>query len=271
MGNVLTGIGSLAGAAGDIASIFKKPKASPDSQLSLEAAKLHAPFTGLISTPQYQFGGGVLTRRNNDFLTGQRRLRSDIQGLRSQIAPGFGKLTQTGVNAIRQRAAEAAGNLRSNLAQRGLLGASFASDAQGRVDREFSQLEQEFRAQSFQAELEATSQLIDQEQQSLTAQVNQELTEFGLVSSFLTSVNQAQVTQADIAKQLAEEGLLSKYGQPGARPPVAAKPKPAATPTQQATIRPVFGGGGMRRAQTSFQGAAAPAVRSGPFQRGRNA
>jgi hypothetical protein len=222
MGNTLAGIGSAVGAAGDIYSIFNKPKASPESQLSLEAAKLHAPFTGLISTPTYNFGGGVLTRRNNDFLNGQRRLRSDIQGLRAQVKPGFGQLTQTGVNAIRQRAAEAAGNLRSNLASRGLLGASFASDAQGRVDQEFGQLEQQFRAQAFQEEMAANHDLIDQEQQSLTAQVNQELTELGVATSFLSGVNQAAVTQADIAKQLTEENLLKKYGAPGAKPPSGA-------------------------------------------------
>lgn len=227
-------VGDIIGGVGDIIGATKKNK-----QPQQEA------FRGLITTPAFNFGGGVLTRRNQDFLQGQRNLRGRLQGLqgevaglRGQVAPGFSKLTRTGVDAIRQRAAESAGNLRANLARRGLLGASFASDAQSRVDQEFMRLEDEFRAQAFRDELAATQQLfeqqaslIDQEQNSLIAQAQQELAELGIATSFLQSVNQAAVTQADIAKQIAEEQLLAGYPSPeaiasGAVPPAAA-PAPA--------------------------------------------
>lgn len=224
IGSVLGGVGSFVGAAGDIYGAFQdQPKPVFDTQ--------HAPYKGLITTPGYAFGGGSLLTRNNDFVQGQRRLRDVYSGLRAQVAPGFGQLTQTGVNAIRQQAASAAGNLRGQLAQRGLSGASFADDALNRVGLEYSQAESQFRAQAFQQEMDATNQLLDRENASLLEQATQQLSELGVATQFLGSVNQVATGQAQAQAALAQEQLQTKYFGPP-------QPAPAATPAPAPAVAP---------------------------------
>ena len=116
--NVATGIGNLAGAAGSIYGAFQDP-ANPYKGYP------RSPFTGVIGTPAYSFGGGQLQSTNQDFLQGQRQQRDLIGNLQSQVEPGYGKLTTAGVNAIRQQGAQASGNLRAQLFE-GLSGDLFA-------------------------------------------------------------------------------------------------------------------------------------------------
>lgn len=210
MGSYLSGAADLAGAAGDIYSIFRKPPGQGTDPANYG-------FRGLISTPGYNFGGGVLTRREGPAAAraGLQGVQSKIQGLQGEVRPGFGRLTESGVQAIRQRAAEASGNLRANLARRGLAGASFANDLQTRLDAEYSQIENQFRAQAFQEELAASTALIDQEFNTVNAMLQQDFGELGLASGFLSGVKQAAVTQKEIANQIAEEKALSKYAVPG--------------------------------------------------------
>ena len=220
---ILGGLQVGAGIATDIAGLFgsnNKPAGS--------SAK---PYKDLIVTPGYTFGGGTLTRRNNDFLSGQRRLRDLTGTLQAQVKPGYGQLTETGVNAIRNRAAQESGNLRAQLAQRGLLGASFANDALARTSMDYGQLESEFRAQAFQNEMAASNALIDRTQQSLAAQAAQELSELGTSTSFLQTVNQVAVTQKEIEQKLKEMELVEKFSEPNSATPVAPAAAPAATPT----------------------------------------
>ena len=208
MSSTLTGIGNLVGAAG---SVYSALQPAPNPYKGAPGT----PFKGIVSTPQYSLGGGTLVRKNQDFLQGQRRIRDLIGTSLAEVRPGFGKLTETGVNAIRQRAAEAAGNLRSQLGRRGLLGASFAGDAEQRVANEYAAAESEFRAQAFQQELQATNELLDREQASLTIQSTQELQELGVAAEFLGHVNQAATTQKQLLAQLKQEELMQKYGQGG--------------------------------------------------------
>ena len=208
MSQTLTGIGNLVGAAG---SVYSALQPAPNPYKGAPGT----PFKGILSTPQYSLGGGTLVRKNNDFLSGQRRIRELTgQGL-AEVRPGFGRLTETGVNAIRQRAAEAAGSLRAQLGRRGLLGASFADDSLTRVGAEYQQAENEFRAQAFQQEMQATNELLDREQASLTIQSTQELQELGVTAEFLGHVNQAVTTQKQLLAQLKQEELMQKYGQGG--------------------------------------------------------
>lgn len=228
-GSILGGVGSLVGAAGDIYGSFQDaPKPVFDTQ--------HAPFKGLITTPGYAFGGGSLLTRNNDFVQGQRRLRDLYSGLRAEVRPGFGRLTESGVNAIRQQAAQAAGNLRGQLAQRGLSGASFADDALTRVGVEYNQAETAFRAQAFQQEMDATNQLLDRENASLLEQATQQLSELGVASQFLGSVNQVATSQAQAQAALAQEQLQAKYF--GEQQPAAAPAAAAAAPAAAAASAP---------------------------------
>lgn len=234
VGSILGGVGSLVGAAGDIYSAFQKPPSAGGNK----------PYTGLISTPAFNFGGGTLQRTNNDFLQGQRRVRGLLGDQMGRVQPGFGALTQSGVNAIRQRAAEASGNLRAQLGRRGLMGASFADDALTRVGNEYQQAENEFRTQAFIQEMNATNELIDRESVSLLTQAQQELQELGIATSFLSGVNQVATTQKEIDKILKQQELMAQLNPqpaaggvpghsvlppdtgPGGKVPIGGKPAP---------------------------------------------
>jgi hypothetical protein len=205
IGGITSGIGNLVGAAGSIYGALQDP---PNPYKNYPSK----PFTGLISTPGYTFGGGqLLSSNNNQTIAGQQALRGQVAGLQSQVQPGYGKLTEAGVNAIRQQGAQASGNLRAQLAQRGLSGASFAQDQLASVANQYSQLENEFRTQAFQQELQASTALIDKTQTSLTNQASQELSALGIATGFLNSVPQAMQTQKSIDQALAQHALLDKY------------------------------------------------------------
>lgn len=204
LGGILSGVGNLAGAAGAIYGAFQD---APNPYKNYPSK----PFTGLISTPGYSFGGGQLTNNNNQVQQGLETQRGNLSGLQGEVKPGYGKLTEAGVNAIRQQGAQASGNLRAQLAQRGLSGASFAQDQLASVANQYSQLENEFRTQAFQQELQASTQLIDQQHQNLSLQAQQELGQLGIATGFLNSVPQAMQTQKSIDQALAQHNLLDKY------------------------------------------------------------
>lgn len=78
----------------------------------------------------------------------------NLQGLATQVRPGFGRLTEDLRTQIRSQASEAIGNLRDSLARRGVLGSSFANDAVSRVQNEFLQTENTAVAQAFVEEMQ---------------------------------------------------------------------------------------------------------------------
>lgn len=89
-------------------------------------------------------------------------LRERNLALQEDVEPGFGRLTETQVRALRDREAAQQGNLREALAARRVLGSSFAQREQASLEREFGQEEERLRAESFVTELDTSRQLIDQ-------------------------------------------------------------------------------------------------------------
>jgi len=61
----------------------------------------------------------------------------EIGELKSLVAPGFGRLTESGVQAIQDQRRQAVSNLRENLGRRRVLGSSFGADALARTEAEF--------------------------------------------------------------------------------------------------------------------------------------
>lgn len=78
------------------------------------------------------------------------------------VKPGFGALTDARVSAIRDAGLSRRSDLRSNLADRRVLGSSFADDALNRLDVEVGRQEAEAKALSFLEELDTTNRLISQ-------------------------------------------------------------------------------------------------------------
>ncbi len=92
---------------------------------------------------------------------------AEFRGLRSDVKPGFGRLTRARVEAIRGAGQRAVGNLREELSKRRVLGSTFASREIASVESEFGRQEEFARAESFLQELGLTGELIKEEFSSL--------------------------------------------------------------------------------------------------------
>lgn len=77
----------------------------------------------------------------------------ELNQLSAEATPGFGRLTDAAVKTIRDRRADAVGNLRESLAKRRLQGASFADSAIAEADLSFAQEEERARAEAITQEM----------------------------------------------------------------------------------------------------------------------
>jgi len=200
-GGLTQGIGSLASAAGSIAGAFQ------DAPKTANNAK---PFLGPAVTPAYVLGGGVLTNRDDRFGNGTLAISNRLAQLQNTIAPGYSDYRNAGINAIRQKAAEAAGNLRAQLGRRGLAGASFAEDTAARVAQEYQQAEDQFRSQAFQDELAANLSAVDRAYNVLSLGAQKDLQELGLSLDYLGHVNQVALSQKGVVAALAQQQLAQQ-------------------------------------------------------------
>jgi len=143
-------------------------------------------------------------------------LRQGLEGrsaafgeLRDQVTPGFGRLTRSRVEAIRNARSRAVGNLREELGKRRVLGSSFAQREIAGVEAQFGQIEEQTRAESFLTELGVNADLIQQEFsgaiEAAQAFINQFNIESSLAAGMATNATnainsnlqaQAQVAQA---------------------------------------------------------------------------
>ena len=88
---------------------------------------------------------------------------AEFRGLRGDVKPGFGELTRTRVEAIRNAGQRTVGNIREELAKRRVAGSTSASREIASTEAEFGRLEEQTRAESFLQELGLTSELIKEE------------------------------------------------------------------------------------------------------------
>lgn len=130
-------------------------------------------------------------------LAGTAAARSGLQGLlgenaalRAQVQPGFGRLTQSLVESVRDREARSVGDLRSALTKRNILGSSFAEQEVRRTSLDFAQEEERARSEAFALEMAESRGLIDQASR---------LIEQGTALDFAELGAQLGLTQADAA------------------------------------------------------------------------
>ena len=113
----------------------------------------------------------------------------ELSALQPLVEPGFGRLTQAGINAVRDARRASMGDLRQNLARRRVLGSSFGADDISRTNAEFAKKENEFASQAFTQELALSNELINQK---AIASANE----------FLTGLKQVNI-ESNMATQLA--------------------------------------------------------------------
>lgn len=86
-----------------------------------------------------------------------------LGALRAQWAPGASALRAAQLATLQSNRTAAIGNLRDNLAQRRILGSSFAQNSLAVADQEYQQKAAEIQANTFLQELSASQQLIQQQ------------------------------------------------------------------------------------------------------------
>lgn len=115
-------------------------------------------------------------------------LLKDVRGLQSEVNPAFGKLTDVGVQALRNQQRASIGNLKDMLARRKLAGSSFAADTISRANAEFGQKEAEFRATTKLQEIDAFNKLLINEQQFIQQQFANEMGLMGFAGNAAISM-----------------------------------------------------------------------------------
>ena len=135
---------------------------------------------------------------------------SELGALRSLVEPGMGRLTEAGINAIRDSRRASMGDLRQNLARRRVGGSSFAADDLSRTSAEFAKRENEFASQAFMQELGLTQDLINQQANaqvnSYLQTLNQSNIESGLAAQMATGVSSMLQGNAQMMGQLSNSG-----------------------------------------------------------------
>ena len=176
-----------------------------------------------VGTPGYQLqklaGGSVELSRSPEMqglLSQQTGIFNTIGDLRSQVTPGFGRLTEALVKGIRNAATESIGNLREQFAKRRVQGASFAEDAIGRQELMFGEAESAVRAKGFLEELQLTTDLLDKQHSILSQQIDLNFKELGLAQGTAASLQSLIASANDIDKHLAAKSAAA-YGAFGAQ------------------------------------------------------
>lgn len=131
------------------------------------------------------------------------RILSDLDTLRGTIRPGFSDIRKARLAAVENARSRALSNLRSNLAQRKVLGSSFGDAALIQADLAFGQEAAAQKAQSFLEEFEANRTLLGQEFSTIETDLQRELAEFQVaaggsnaLSGLLESARQFDSAQA---------------------------------------------------------------------------
>jgi len=120
----------------------------------------------------------------NAFATNFPQSLEQLSQLQKTVVPGYSQLRQAALDQINTRATSAISSLRDNLAQRRVLGSSFASDALSRANAEFAQQAAQAQGQSYLAELQASRDLITQKASMISEALNRELTQLGISSQY---------------------------------------------------------------------------------------
>lgn len=134
-----------------------------------------------------------------------------LGGLRAQVSPGFGALTEAAVQSIRNAEERGRSDLAASFARRRLAGSSFAADKMSNLSAEAAQAERQARSEAFLQELQLTADLLKQqaayEQQSFQTELDQLNLELSLVQPIQSQMNattsafNAAMTQAGMDYQ----------------------------------------------------------------------
>ena len=118
-----------------------------------------------------------------------RNQAGELGALQPLVEPGFGRLTEAGIRAVRDARRSSIGDLRQNLARRRVGGSSFAADDIARTNAEFAKKENEFASQAFTQELALSNELINQKAQASANEFLQNLQQTNIETSLAAQIS----------------------------------------------------------------------------------
>lgn len=139
----------------------------------------------------------------------------EIGNLLPLVSPGFGNITKSRVQAVKDAARRSVGNLSDTLSRRRVFGSSFGQDAIARAEAEFGKKEAEVRARSFLEELDLTTQLIEKKFNAAQGAVQAIIDNLNieanigtqLASNATAALQQNAALQAQVAQNNSDAGL----------------------------------------------------------------
>src|SRR4029078_12200679 len=136
---------------------------------------------------------------------------SAYAGLLGQIAPGFGLLSQSAEQTLQNAKAKSVGDLQAQLAQRRILGSSFANDQVASVANQYDQDIQRAKDEALVQELQMTQAVINDRVTARLNTVGTALNQINyesgikaqLTQTAYTTMANAKLALADMAKTMA--------------------------------------------------------------------
>ena len=141
---------------------------------------------------------------------------STLDTLGAQAAPNASLFRTAAMGQLNAGESSAVGNLKQQLAQRGLSGASFSNDVIGNVQAEFSKQRAGVELQAAQQEFSTTFQVVQAQNELINQQLNQELAQLGIASGIQVNLNNTTTQSAIANAQIAAAQSIASSQSQGA-------------------------------------------------------
>lgn len=179
----------------------------------IQAPTIQAPTVN-FSPPSFSGGGITGTFGNNGYSLSPSAGRTAAVGnvantfgqmanafgrLRSMWAPGSSALRSSLMSSLQANRSQAMGNLRDNLAQRRILGSSFAQNSLANADQTYQQQTQQIMSQTYLQELSAQQSLTNQQYSAATQGYQTGLSEMNLEAGLAAQLSQGATSALESA------------------------------------------------------------------------
>ena len=165
-------------------------------------------------TPAFNVAGGVLSKTNSvvqqEFARRFPEQLAALDQLRAQVAPNVSLARKAALGQVEDQGRVAQGNLRQQLARRGVSGSSFGQSAQAQQSAEFAKQAAQVEVQAAQQELELTTKFIDMQRSFMAEALSRDLTELGFGTELAIASGRMATDIANIQAQLAAAELQAK-------------------------------------------------------------
>ncbi len=165
-------------------------------------------------TPAFNIVGGSLSKTNTivqqEFARRFPEQLAALDQLRAQVAPNVSLARQAALGQVRDSERQAQGNLRQQMARRGVLGSSFGQSAESQMGAEFAKQAAQVEVQAAQQEMELTTKFIDMQRSFMAEALTRDLTELGFGTELAIASGRMATDIANIQANLAAAELQAR-------------------------------------------------------------